>query len=170
MKKENIQKARKFGHTFRFIDDLLTMNDNNLFLQNFKEIYPPELVLNLESSGDKVSFLDLDLTNVDGQLDVKLFDKRDDFPFSIVRLPFASSNIPSTMFYSSIGAEIIRIGRVSSSLENFLVAGRALIQRAFRQGAKQYKVEKVLKKVYGRQQVLRFLSSNATSFADSLLG
>ena len=62
LKKDNLQKARRFSHTFRFIDDLLTINDNNLFLQNFKDIYPPELQLNLESSGDHVTFLDLDLT------------------------------------------------------------------------------------------------------------
>ena len=103
LKKDSLQKARRFSHTFRFIDDLLTINDNNLFLQNFKDIYPPELQLNLESSGDHVTFLDLDLTLVDGHLDVKLFDKRDSFPFAIVRLPFLSSNIPTTMFYSSIG-------------------------------------------------------------------
>ena len=84
------------SHTFRFIDDLLTINDNNLFLQNLKDIYPPGLQLNLESSGDHVTFLDLDLTLVYGHLDVKLFDKRDSFPFAIVHLPFLSSNIPTT--------------------------------------------------------------------------
>ena len=111
-----------FSHTFRFIDDLLTINDNNLFLQNFKDIYPPELQLHLETSGDHVTFLDLDLTLVDGHLDVKLFDKRHSFPFAIVRLQFLSSNIPTTMFYYFIGADILRIGRVSSSFENFLLS------------------------------------------------
>ena len=91
--------------------------------------------LNLESSGDHVTFLDLDLTLVDGHLDVKLFDKRDSFPFAIFRLPFLSSNIPTTMFYSSIGAEILRIGRLSSSFENFLLSASMLLDRARRQGA-----------------------------------
>ena len=36
LKKDSLQKARRFSHTFRFIDDLLTINDNNLFLQNLK--------------------------------------------------------------------------------------------------------------------------------------
>ena len=39
LKKENLQKARRFSNTFRFIDDLLTINDNNLFLENFESIY-----------------------------------------------------------------------------------------------------------------------------------
>ena len=88
MKKENLQIARRFANTFRFIDDLLTVNDDNFFAKNYKDIYPPELQLNLESTGDEVSFLDLHLSKVDRQVDIKLFDKRDNFPFSIVRLPF----------------------------------------------------------------------------------
>ena len=169
LKKDSLQKARRFSHTFRFIDDLLTINDNNLFLQNFKDIYPPELQLNLESSGDHVTFLDLDLTLVDGHLDVKLFDKRDSFPFAIVRLPFLSSNIPTTMFYSSIGAEILRIGRVSSSFENFLLSASILLDRARKQGADVDRLSKTLKKTYGRQQVLRMFGGNATAFVNRLI-
>lgn len=169
LKKENLQKARKFRYTFRFIDDLLTINDSNLFLESFKDIYPQELVLNLESSGDCVTFLDLDLKNSNGHLNVKLFDKRDNFPFSIVRLPYASSNIPSTMFYSCIGAEILRIARVSSSVQNFLMAGKGLIQRALRQGGKTQRIEKSLKKIYGRQEVLQALFHNSLEFSKHLL-
>ena len=81
LKNDNIQKARRFAYTFRFIYDLLTINDYNLFLKYYKQIYPPELQLNLESSGDTVNFLDLSLTNDNGHIDVKLYDKRDNFPF-----------------------------------------------------------------------------------------
>ena len=169
LKKENLQKARRFSNTFRFIDDLLTINDDNLFLENFKEIYPPELQLNLESSGDTITFLDLCLTNENGHIDVKLYDKRDNFPFSIVRLLFASSNIPSRMFYNCIGAEILRIGRVCSSVVNFGNACKILLDRAIKQGAKKVRLDKVLKKMYGRHQVLRTFYSNAKKFADCLL-
>jgi len=169
LKKENLQKARRFSNTFRFIDDLLTINDNNLFLENFESIYPPELKLNLESSGDRITFLDIELRNINGRLDVRLFDKRDSFSFEIVRLPFCTSNMPSTMFYSCFGAEIIRIARVSSSLENFSLAGRVLMDRALRQGGKVFRLQKTLKKIYGRQQVFHSLASNITLFLESLL-
>ena len=169
LKKNNIQKARKFSHTFRFIDDLLTINDDNLFLNNFSDIYPPELELNLEASGDHVSFLDLDLTMCGKQVDIKLFDKRDDFPFSITRLPFATSNIPSYMFYASIGAEILRIGRVSTSQESFFTSSGAIISRAFKQGAKINRLSKCLKKIFGRQDTLKKFSENASAFANTLL-
>ena len=135
LKKKDLAKARKFGNTFRFIDDLLTINDDNLFLENFKDIYPSELQLNLEGSGTHLSFLDLDLTLQNRHLEIKLFDKRDAFPFSIVRLPFASSNIPNNMFYSSLCAEILRIGRICSNLDNFIISAKPVIDRAFTQGA-----------------------------------
>ena len=97
LKKESLQRARRFLHTFRFIDDLLTINDHGEFSNSFEEIYPPELQLNLEHSGNQVSFLDLQITKENSNLNTKLFDQRDEFPFSIVRLPFYSSNIPSNM-------------------------------------------------------------------------
>ena len=76
LKKNDLQKARRFSNTFRFIDDLLTINDDNLFSKNFGKIYPKELQLNLESSGESVNFLDLAV--------VMLKCKRNNLPFSIV--------------------------------------------------------------------------------------
>ena len=40
----NMSKARAFSNTFRYIDDLLTLN-NPSFENTINEIYPPELVL-----------------------------------------------------------------------------------------------------------------------------
>ena len=169
LKKEDLQKARRFSNTFRFIDDLLTINDDNLFSENFGDIYPEELQLNLESSGDSVNFLDLNLSKTNGHVEVKLYDKRNSFPFSIVRLPFSSSNIPSAMIYNCIGGEILRIGRVSSNLENFITDSKVLLDRALNQGAKKFKLERMLKRVYGRHQALRVFKSNAKKFSDCLL-
>ena len=158
-----------FTHTFRFIDDLLTINDRDEFLKTFNQIYPPELELNLEHSGDHVDFLDLSITKENGRLTTKLFDKRDEFPFSIVRLPFSSSNIPTNMFYACIGAEILRIGRVSSSLDSFFSSCKTLIERVKRQGSVHSKLVKTLKRTYGRQQILRRFAENANNFANKIL-
>ena len=123
----------------------------------------------MEHSGNQVSFLDLQITKENGHLNTKLFDKRDEFPFSIVRLPFNSSNIPSNMFYSCIGAEILRIGRVCSSTDSFILSCRTLIKRMKKQGAENFKLRKVIKKTYGRQQLLRQFGQNATTFASKIL-
>ncbi len=67
------------------------------------------------------SYLDLQIDVDDKQFDFKLFDKRDAFPFSVVRMPHLQSNMPSKMFYSTISAEILRICRATFKYSNFLL-------------------------------------------------
>ena len=104
----------------RFIDDLNAMNDGGEFERSFKEIYPIELELKKEHGGSSATFLDLQIQISNRQFISSLFDKRDDFPFSIVRMPFRTNNIPSKIFYSSIGAEVLRIARTTSNNVDFL--------------------------------------------------
>ena len=71
--------SRKFHGCSRFIDDLVCLNDGNKFNDSFKKIYPEDLELKCEHSGDHATFLDLDI-KLDGDKFVyKLFDKRDEF-------------------------------------------------------------------------------------------
>ena len=48
----------------------------------------------------------------------KLFDKQDNFGFGIVRMQFYCSNVPSKMFYRSIGAGFLRISRATRKIED----------------------------------------------------
>ena len=50
IKNTNYRVARKFGNIFRFIDDLITINDGNEFDNHYNEIYPPELILKNENT------------------------------------------------------------------------------------------------------------------------
>ena len=60
MKKKDLAKARKFGETFRFIDDLCALNDGGEFEKHYREIYPEEMQLGKENKDNKkASFLDL---------------------------------------------------------------------------------------------------------------
>ena len=77
--------------------------------------------------------------------------------------------MPSNMIYACFGAEFIRIARVSLSFENFCSACRVVIERAFRQGAKTERLEKMLKRIYGRQQVFHSLAENVIVFVENLL-
>ena len=43
------------------------------------------------SSNDIATFLDINITIENGKFSTKLFDKRDNFGYDIVRMPFASS-------------------------------------------------------------------------------
>ena len=84
-------------------------------------------------------------------------------------MPFKSSNIPSKIFYSTIGAEILRIGRASSTAESFTMSSKHVIQRMKNQGADQKQLVRVLKRTYGRHEELKKFEANAAKFVLSLL-
>ena len=49
LKKDNFAATRKYSNTFRFIDDLITINNAGHFDKNINNIYPPELQLKKEN-------------------------------------------------------------------------------------------------------------------------
>ena len=133
-KKNDLITARKFCNIFRFIDDLNSMHDVGEFQSNYSNIYPEKLQVGKENTDKhEVSFLNLNIKIKDGKFDLGLFDKRDSFPFSMVRMPDKSSNVPSSIVYSAIGAESLRTARASNNPESFSTAIKPLIARMSRQ-------------------------------------
>ena len=59
---------------------------------------------------------------MDGRLNTKVYDKRDDFNFPIVNFPFLSSNIPAAPAYEVYISQLIRYGRACYCYDN--LAGR----------------------------------------------
>ena len=153
VKKSDYGRVRRFLNTFRFIDDLIAANDYGEYEKSFKEIYPPELTLKKENDEDtNATFLDMEITVLNGKFDHKLYDKRDAFNFSIVRFPYKESNIPTKMFHSTIGAEALRISRATSSYKSFIDCSKPFISRMIKQGANQYSIQHVLNKFIERHQ------------------
>ena len=95
-KKKHFSKF--FNFTFRFIDDVLSLN-NPYFSQYPHLIYPSELeIKDTTDTRRTASYLKIFLNiDVDGRLHTKIYDKRDDFNFPIINFPFLSSNIPSAL-------------------------------------------------------------------------
>ena len=123
LKKNDLIKARKLCNIFRFIDDLNSINDGGEFESNYYNIYPEELQLGKENTDKhQASFLDLNIKIKDGKFHFRLFNERDSFPFSIVRILDKSSNIPSSKVYSAIGAKSMRTARASNNPESFSTA------------------------------------------------
>ena len=105
---------------FRFIDNLNAIIDGGEFGNNFKDIYPEELKLNTENLVYlEASFLDLQIKFEDGKFIVGLLDKRDHFPFRIVRTPCKSSNLPSNIFNPGIRAETLPIAKANNNINSF---------------------------------------------------
>ena len=145
--KSDSVKARHFHSTKRFIDDLCAINDGGVFGRSFKDIYPEELDLKIEHSGQHASFLNLDITIEDGIFVYKLYDKRDAFPFEIVRMPQMNSNIPQSIFYSALVGEFLRIARSTLRIHDFIPKAKALIERMKKQGAQIRVLQRFLRKV-----------------------
>ena len=75
LKAEDLPRARRLRHVFRFIDDLIAMNDDDEFSKTFKEIYPEEMVLKPENEDPQSSsYLDLQIDVDENIFDFKLFE------------------------------------------------------------------------------------------------
>ena len=135
LKKNDLIKARKVCNIFRFINDLNHINDVGELESSYSNIYAEE-IQSVKGNADKheASLLDSDIKIKDGKFHFDLFNKKDSFPFSIARMPDKSSNVPSSIVYSAIGAESLRIARASNNPESFSTAIKPLIARMSRQG------------------------------------
>ena len=103
LKKNEKKLARSFNFTFRYIDDVLSLN-NSRFGDFVDRIYPIELEIKETTETDRsASYLDLHL-KIDSEdwLRTKVYDKRDDFNFPIVNIPFICSNIPAAPAYGTL--------------------------------------------------------------------
>ena len=116
----------------------------------FKDIYPDELELKVEHDGDSGTFLNLDIWVEEGRFVYKLYDKRDAFPFSIVRMSYLCSNIPRKIFCSALVGEFLRIARATLRVSDFIPKGIDLVHRMVNQGGDRKSVEHFLLKIIRR--------------------
>ena len=147
--------AKSFCFTFRYIDDVLSIN-NPTFGDYINIIYPVELEIKDTTDADHhASYLDL-LLKYDNfhRLQVKLYDKRDDFNFDIVNFPFLSSNIPQSPAYGVFVSQLIRYARASSLYEDFIMRSQLLTSKLSKQGFTRNRLIATFKKFYGRHSVL----------------
>ena len=130
------------------------INGGAEFESSYSNIYPEEIQLGKENT-DKhgASFLDLDNKIKDGKFHFGLFNKKDLFPFSVVRMPDKSNNVPSSIVYSAIGAESLRIARASNNSESFSTAIKPLIAHMSRQGVSIRKTNSCILKFFNKHQV-----------------
>ena len=135
VKDKKIHEARAFNITYRYIDDVLSIN-NSRFAEFLPLIYPPELeVKETTDTASSASFLDLYLEFDDsGQISTKIYDKRDDFNFKIINFPNMCSNIPASPAYGVYISQLIRYARVSSNYSDFLKSHLHLRNRLLDQG------------------------------------
>ena len=126
--KSNDIKLLKF--IYRYVDDLIVLNDKGYFDKVFDKIYPKELELNATAiSIHHTTYLDMDITVVDNKFVHKLYDKRNDFSFNVISLPNLSSNIPIEPSYSVFYSQLVRVLHANNNKENFIESVKRLMHK-----------------------------------------
>ena len=98
-----------------------------------------------------------------------MFDKRDDFPFFIVRMPDLSGNIPNHVFYGSVMSEFLRIARCTLLYNDFLKSAIALFKRMVNQGGSEIQILKQISKGVMRHPIpFKKFSKNAKKIRDDI--
>ena len=115
--------AQKFNSTYRYIDDVLSLNSSKI--SEFSDlIYRCELeIKDTTKSNTSTSYLDCYLCTDNGKLVTRLFDKRDDVNFPMVNFPFLSSNIPSAHAYGIYIPQLARYARACCKYQTFFLDG-----------------------------------------------
>ena len=94
---------------------------------------PPELQLNKANISDtEAPFLDLHLSVANGFVSSKIYDKRDDFDFDIVKFPFLDGDVPRRASYGV----------------------KCLTAKLLQQGYRYHKLRKTFSKFYRRHYEL----------------
>ena len=85
-------------------------------------------------SDSEVSYLDLHLSLLDGNVTSKLHDKRDDFDFETINFSYLISNIPATPAYDVYISQLIRYQRACVSYLEFQSRHKTLVKKLIKQG------------------------------------
>jgi hypothetical protein len=124
-----------FANTFRYIDDLITFNNNGELQKVFSEIYPKQLNLKKENKQDSwATFLDLRVQIREGQLQVSLYDKRDVFPFKVNSFPHLPANVSFRRTHDVIKSQLVRYARICDFKRDFFARATRLTDRLLSQG------------------------------------
>ena len=145
VKEKKIHEAKAFNFTYRYIDDVSSINDSR-FAEFLPLIYPPELeVKETTDTASSASFLDWYFEIDDsGQLSTSIYDKRDDFNFKHINFP--------TPTYGVYISQLIRYSGASSNYSDFLKHHLHLRNRLLDQGYEKFRLIRSLKKFILRYQ------------------
>ena len=154
VKEKNPDILKKLINMVRYIDDIGIANFLN-FGDIAKEIYPRTLVLNKsnDSGTSNSAFLDLNVSIVDHQFRIKVYNKTDDYSFTVITFPFLESNIFTKICYSVFFGEVLRYLRICTRLMDFEERTRKLVSLLVGRGYVRSELAKQFIKVFFRYKV-----------------
>jgi hypothetical protein len=150
-----VERARNCSMVYRYIDDLLAVDDDGEIGRSWKEIYPSSLILKKENADDWAThFLDLNLTLNDGRINLSLYDKRDDFPFVVRSFPDLSGNVHFSRAHGVIVGQLYRFAKANDQYPGFRFRVRRLNRQLMNQGFSKKKLEERCGRVFDERPKL----------------
>ena len=127
--------ANALAGLFRYQDDCIVFDDDNVFADNINNIYPSSMTLKCtNTSPAKCNYLDLTISVYNGVFNFKSYDKRRDFSFEVVNYPNLSGNIPVKPSYGVFTSQLIRFCHINRTASYFAVDAKTLVKKLINQG------------------------------------
>ena len=96
----------------------------------------------------EAAFLDLNLSIHNDIVSTKIYDKRDNFNFDIVNVPFLDGDVPRRPSYGVYISQLIRFARASSHVTDFNNRNKFLTAELIKQVYRDHKLRKAFSKFY----------------------
>ena len=120
---------------YRYQDDCIVFNDNNVFDDHYILIYPSEMVLKCTNiSVAKSTFLDLKISVYRNKYKYVSYDKRNTYGFEIVNYPNLCGNIPKIQAYGVFVSQLVRLSIVNDNSTNFMRDTNIMVNKLLNQG------------------------------------
>lgn len=164
----NPTDGRRLTNTMRYIDDILTLN-STLMKEVHGEIYDKSLPLTFDdTTNGQGHYLDLQINRNTGHID--LYDKRNDFNFTVIRFTHASSNCPRNTGLNTFYSQVIRISRICNEVSDFERHLRDLLVLLLEKGYTTIELRRTLYKVSAAYNaVLRKFNLNTKKLINAWL-
>ena len=89
---------------------------------------------------------------------------------SLVHMPHLGSNIPSNIYYASIGSEVSKFARTTSNINNFVTLSNRLLKKMQKEGSKHRSTISMLHKIFGKRfTVFNIFEYTAVNFIKTSL-
>ena len=163
--------ARILSNTSRYIDDLCLINYKH-FESLIPKIYPNSLKASKSGNDSKnVEYLDIMIKITQSGIRTSVYHKVDDFPFEVTLLTFPDNCAPAKLGLHVFGSQVIRYGRLSSSLEDFLLKTHKTFDILSSRGYGRHLLRSVAEKVLHRNKEIlhKFGIFSAREISDKCL-
>ena len=140
-------------NTGRYVDDFFGYSKHDISAIA-TTIYPRELKLNKTSTDYHTHFLDTTVLVVNQKLVIQVYNKTDDFPFSVIKYSHSASNVHSALGYNTLYGEVLRFARICNDTKAFQDRCRAIYHEFMKLGYEQHKILITIFKCFHRNTKL----------------